>query len=24
VPRLCQAHIRYECPVFEKILKGDE
>ena len=20
VPTLCQAHIRYECPVFEKIL----
>ena len=24
VPRLCQAHIRYECPVFERILKHNE
>ncbi len=24
VPRLCQAHIHYDCPVFEKILKGEE
>jgi MAF protein len=24
VPLQCQAHIRYECPVFETILKGEE
>jgi hypothetical protein len=24
VPALCQAHLRYDCPVFEKILRGDE
>lgn len=24
VPALCQAHIRYECPVFERILTSDE
>jgi septum formation protein len=24
VPTLCQAHIRYECPVFESILTGNE
>jgi septum formation protein len=24
VPTLCQAHIRYACPVFERILKSDE
>ncbi len=24
VPRRCQAHIHYECPVFEKILKSEE
>ncbi len=24
VPTLCQAHIRYECPVFERILTSDE
>ncbi|NTU64469.1 MAG: septum formation protein Maf [Chloroflexi bacterium] len=24
VPALCQAHLRYECPVFESILKSEE
>jgi predicted house-cleaning NTP pyrophosphatase (Maf/HAM1 superfamily) len=24
VPALCQAHIRYECPVFESILTSNE
>ena len=24
VPTQCQAHLRYDCPVFEKILRGDE
>ncbi len=24
VPSLCQAHIHYQCPVFERILKSDE
>ena len=24
VPAMCQAHIRYDCPVFEEILMSDE